>query len=293
MALYQANRVKEGLEAIHEHAVVEIKVLSTRGDQDRTVPLWQVGGIGLFVRELERALETGEIDFAVHSMKDLPSRLDEGFCMAAIPERAEPWDALIAKGGLTLDELPPGAVVGTSSLRRRAQIFYRRPDLRPATLRGNVDTRIGRVENGEVDAAIMALAGLQRMGLDRHVTQVLPAEVCLPAVGQGALAVECRADDQEVRECLAALDEPELRLTIDAERAFLAELGGGCHVPAAAFAELDGGRVRMRAMIAMPDGTNMIRESGDAVASEGVALGRRVAEAVLARGGWEIVASLG
>ncbi|HEY76376.1 MAG TPA: hydroxymethylbilane synthase [Thermoflexia bacterium] len=284
LALWQAHWVVERMKRHTPHLQVQVVEVHTLGDRRRDLSLSQAGGVGLFVKELERALLQGEIDLAVHSLKDLPTRLPPGLALAAIPERGDPRDALVSRTGRPLSALPSGARVGTSSRRRAAQLLALRPDLRIADIRGNVDTRLRKVEEGRYDAAILAVAGLVRLGRADRITEVLSPEIMLPAVGQGALAVEVRADDERIRSLVAPLDHSPTRAATTAERAFLARLGGGCHAPVGAYAEVDGHQIHLRALVASPDGRTIIRGARQGATSEAEALGWALAEDLLARG---------
>lgn len=254
---------------------MELVEIVTRGDRFLDVSLSKIGGKGLFVKEIEQALLDRRIDLAVHSMKDVPAEMDGGLVVAAVPPREDPRDALVSRDGRRLEELPPGAVVGTSSLRRVAQLSRYRRDLRFIPLRGNVDTRLRKLDGGEVEAVVLAAAGLIRLGLGHRIVQYLDPEICVPAAGQGALAVQCRADDEETRTALAALDDPDTRKAVEAERACLAGLGGGCQVPAGAYAEIRDGQIRLTAVVARPEGSELLRAvvQGD----DPVAVGRKAA----------------
>jgi len=279
----------ESLERRHPHVRFQVVEIHTLGDQRQDVPLFQVRGTGLFVKELEQALLRGEIDLAVHSLKDMPTRLPPGLTIAAVPEREDPRDALVSRLGLSLAAMPRGARIGTSSRRRAAQLLALRPDLRIVDIRGNVDTRLRKAEGGEYDAVVLAAAGLIRLGRADRITEVLSPEVILPAVGQGALAVEIRADDERTIPLVAPLDHPPTRAATTAERAFLARLGGGCHVPIAAYAEVDGERIRLRALVASPDGRAVVRGDREGSVSQAASLGRALAEDLLARGADSLV----
>lgn len=242
LALTQTGHVIADLERLsEEHGfgfTFEVKKIITKGDRILDVTLSKVGGKGLFVKEIEQAMLEREIDMAVHSMKDMPSELPEGLINGAVPKRVDPRDVLISNGGVTLDELPPGARVGTSSLRRSSQLAALRPDLVIEPVRGNIDSRLRKLESGEYDAILLAAAGLMRMGWEDRVSAYLPTEVCLPAVGQGALGIECRADDADLRKLLALYNDADTALTVAAERTFLGALNGGCQVPIGAHAVL-------------------------------------------------------
>ncbi len=275
LALRQTRTMIGRLEQLHAGLSCRIDVIRTTGDRVRSVPLAEIGDRGLFVKEIEQALLDGRIDVAVHSAKDLPSEMDAALCVAAYPERETPADVLVSRGAL-LAELPAGAKVGTSSVRRRAQLLHARPDLEVADLRGNLDTRLAKLDRGDCDAIVLAYAGLSRMGWQSRATEILSYDVCLPAVAQGALAVQCRAGDA-VADLLEPLDDPEARVCVTAERAFLAGLGAGCQTPVAALATLEGDQIKLDGLIAATDGSNVVRrtEVGDAVQPE--ALGRRLA----------------
>lgn len=277
LALWQARHVAARLAEALPGVTLSLEVIRTRGDAVLDAPLSRIGGKGLFTREIEEALLDGRIDLAVHSIKDLPTELPEGLEVGAIPAREEPWDALVSRDGGSLDALPPGARVGTSSLRRRALILAARPDLRVVELRGNVDTRLAKVAAGEVDAAVLALAGLRRLGREGEVTQVLDGEAMVPAVGQGALGIEVRSGDPRVAAAVAALHHAATARAVNAERAVLAALDGGCQVPMGAHArDTAGGRIELRAFVALPDGSEAIRVRAEGAPGE-------VASAVIAR----------
>jgi hydroxymethylbilane synthase len=244
---------------------------------------------GLFVRELEQALLRGEIELAVHSLKDLPTELPEGLLIAAVPPRETPLDALCSRGKLGLEELPVGARVGTSSLRRRAQLLAARPDLRIEELRGNLDTRLRRLEEGRFDAIVVAAAGLRRLGLEQHTARLLPPEVCLPACGQGALGLEATIDDASTRELVAQLDDPPSHQAILAERAFLRRLGGGCRVPIAALGIAEGDELWLRGAVISPDGRQQAREELRGSVRRPELLGRQLAERLVERGARQLL----
>jgi len=278
-----------GLEAAWPDLSCRAVTFKTRGDVELGKPLPSIGGKGLFTAELEAALVAGEIDVAVHSLKDLPVDAVPGLAIGAIAEREDPRDALVARDKLTLNELPRGAVVGTGSPRRRAQLTQLRPDLRQLDVRGNVETRIGLVDGGTVDAVLLAAAGLERLGLTGRISQLLGTHEMLPAPGQGALALQCRADDAETRELVEKLhDEPSAACT-GAERAFLAALGGGCAMPIAAHCSADGGKLRLSGLVASPDGARCVRLDAEGVATEPLSLGERLAERALALGAGELL----
>ena len=292
LALWQAEhiagRIRERFPAIE----VTLKKIVTTGDKILDVPLAKIGGKGLFTKELENAMLSGDIDLAVHSLKDMPTELPEGLMLAAISTRADASDAFVSLCNKSLDELPQGAKVGTSSLRRRAQILKYRPDLQTVDLRGNLDTRIKKLENKEMDAIILATAGLKRLGLEQYVTQILPAAICLPAVGQRALAIETRQDDAEVLLVLEFLNDNDTIAAVTAERAYLREVQGGCQVPVGVHGEVNGDQLLLEATILKIDGTREVREQICGNCSEAEALGVKLAQQMLAAGGKEILDEL-
>jgi hydroxymethylbilane synthase len=281
LALWQANHISALLRQ-HGHKV-EIEILKTTGDKITDVALAKVGTKGMFTKEIEEALAHGRVDLAVHSLKDLPTEVPDGFEIAAITEREDPRDVFCSGKYKSIDDLPCGARVGTSSLRRQAQLKALRPDLDIHPLRGNVDTRLRKLEAGDYDAVILAAAGLNRLGKTELVRQVIPAEIMCPAAGQGALAIEIRAGDSVTRQHLAFLDDDAARVTTTCERALLNKLGGGCQVPIGAFAELRERRLHLQAIVARPDGSKLLRESQDS--SDPVQLGEAVGQVLLLRGG--------
>jgi hydroxymethylbilane synthase len=281
LALWQANHIAGLLrERAHE---VEIEIIHTTGDKITDVALAKVGTKGMFTKEIEEALAAGKVDLAVHSLKDLPTQLPPGFEIAAITTRQNPRDAFLSKNYARIDDLPQGAKVGTSSLRRQAQLKAVRPDLDIHPLRGNVDTRMRKLEEGQYDAIILASAGLNRLGKTELVKQVIPADVMCPAAGQGALGIEIRLGDATMRQHLAFLDDAAARTTTTCERALLNKLGGGCQVPIGAFAEMRDGIIFLDGIVARPDGTLVLRESGSG--PDPVVLGESVGNALLRRGG--------
>ncbi len=277
LALAQAHETRDRLAAAHPHlaapGAVEIVVLKTTGDRilDRT--LAEAGGKGLFTKELEEALLDGRADLAVHSMKDVPTWLPDGLEIAALLPREDPRDAFFARGGQGLDTLPAGSVVGTAGLRRQAQVLERRPDLRVVPLRGNVQTRLAKLDAGEVDATLLALAGLRRLGLTDRITAVLEPAEMLPAVAQGAIGIEIRSDDDATRALLAPLHCHDTAARVAAERALLAALDGSCRTPIAALATLDGGRIALAAKVLSPDGRQVFRAARAGDAAQAAALG--------------------
>lgn len=295
LALAQSGWIKERLEALHPGLTVELREYVTRGDQIQNVPLSEVGGKGLFTKEIEDALLSGAADLAVHSLKDLPSELPAGLALGAVPEREDPRDALVlppGAGAESLEQLPEGARVGSSSLRRMAQVLALRPDLRVESVRGNVDTRLRKLDEGQYDALILASAGLRRLGLGHRISVALPPQVCTPAPGQGALGLELRANDEATRAYVEALNDAAARARVAAERALMDAVGGGCSIPLGAYAELEEDRLELLAVLAAPDGTRLIRERGTGSASDPIVLGREVAERLLAAGGREVLERL-
>ncbi|MGZ4877473.1 MAG: hydroxymethylbilane synthase [Candidatus Angelobacter sp.] len=285
LALWQANHVAALLRA--KKHTVEIEVIKTTGDKMTSVALAKVGTKGMFTKEIEEALHEKRVDLAVHSLKDVPTDLAQEFELAAIMKREDPRDAFISVKFSSLEELPQGAKVGTSSLRRQCQLKAMRPDLEVLPLRGNVDTRLRKLESGEYDAIILAAAGVLRLGLETHVRSRISADVMCPAVGQGALAIEIRRGDQQTKTLLAFLNDADTHAAIDCERALLGSLGGGCQVPIGAYAEKRGGRLYLQAMVGRPDGSQILREQADG--TDGVKLGRETAQTLLWRGGDKIL----
>ncbi|MGD9951423.1 MAG: hydroxymethylbilane synthase [Burkholderiales bacterium] len=293
LALWQAEHVKARLEALHPGLEVALLPLSTRGDELLEVRLEKVGGKGLFVKELEQAMLEGRADLAVHSMKDVPAELPPGFCLAAILEREDPRDAFVSARHGALGELPQGARVGTSSLRRAAQVATVRPDLALATLRGNVETRLAKLDRGEYEAVLLAAAGLKRLGLGARIRSLLSIEESLPAPGQAALGIECLAARADVVERVAPLAHAATAACVRAERAVSLALGGSCTVPLGAYAEAEGDRLRLRALVASPDGARLARADCAGTASRPEALGEEAAQRLRAQGAAEILAALG
>ena len=289
LALWQANHVLGLLRGADPGLAVEIVTIKTTGDKILDSPLAQVGGKGLFVKEIEEALLAGEVDLAVHSLKDVPAFFPDGLGLAAVLEREDPRDALLARDSASLDELPKGARVGKSSLRRQAQLLHLRPDLEITTLRGNVDTRVRKFESGEYDAIVLAAAGLRRMGLAGRVSAFLDVETLLPAVGQGAIGIETRMNDSETNGRISSLDHVGTRTAVSAERAFLRRLEGGCQVPIAAHAVVSGGSIEISGLVASLDGRTVIRDQVEGASDQAETLGVTLAEQILERGGREIL----
>ena len=284
LALWQAEHVSALLRAAHPGLDVELVPMVTEGDRILDRALAEVGGKGLFIKELEVAMFEGRADLAVHSMKDVPADLPEGMTLAIVLERADPHDALVSNRFQRLEDLPQGARVGTSSLRRQCQLRHARPDLEVLQLRGNVDTRLRKLDEGTYDAIILAAAGLKRLELQARIASLVPIGASLPAVGQGIIGIECRAADALTRERLAALEHRPSRLRLDAERAFAARLQGSCQSPVAGFAELDGETLRLRGLVGAPDGSRLFADEIQGPATEGPALGFALAERLLAAG---------
>jgi len=292
LALWQAEHIKAELEGHHPGLNVELVGIKTRGDKILDVPLAKIGGKALFVKELEEAMLDGRADIAVHSMKDVPMTFPEGLDLVAICERGAPTDAFVSNHYDSVDALPEGAVVGTSSLRRQAQLSAYRPDFEIQTLRGNVNTRLSKLDDDQYHAIVLATSGLQRLGFDERIRYQIPPEVCLPAVGQGALGIECRSDDAELIALLEPLIHGDSQDRVMAERALNTRLDGGCQVPIGAYAELDGDRLRLRGLVASPDGSTVYQVDDESHRAEGRALGRRLAEELLARGAGDILAEV-
>ncbi|HYG66537.1 MAG TPA: hydroxymethylbilane synthase [Anaeromyxobacteraceae bacterium] len=288
LAKWQANHVADLLRAREPGLEVQLHELVTRGDKILEVPLAQVGGKGLFVKEIEDALLHREAEIAVHSMKDLPAVLADGLTVGAVPVREDPRDALCSRTARSLADLPKGARVGTASLRRAAQLLSVRPDLAIETIRGNVQTRLNKLDHG-LDAVVLAYAGLKRLGLAEHASYVFPTEEMLPAVAQGALALEARVDDAATMTRLAVLDHPETRWRVEAERGLLARLEGGCQVPIAGHAVVEGGRVSIRALVCSLDGRKVVRGDRSGPVAEARAIGTALADELLSRGAGDIL----
>lgn len=295
LALTQTNAVADLLRAAHPGLTVAIRELTTTGDRRRDVPLPEVGGKGLFTKELEQALLSGEADLAVHSLKDLPTELPAGLTLAAVPARECPFDAVVLPAGSARGEadplglLPAGATVGTGSVRRVAFLRHVRPDLDLQPVRGNVDTRLRKLDEGQFHALVLAAAGLRRLGFGERITALVPLEVAVPAPGQGALGLEARADDHRVLSLLAPLEDAAVRAAVTAERSLLEALGGGCNVPCGAYAEPHGDGLLLTAAVASPDGTARLQRAAVGAQSEAAALGKGLATALLAAGADRLV----
>jgi len=284
LALWQAEHVATLLRRAHAGLEVELVPMVTQGDRIQDRSLAAIGGKGLFIKELEVALDEQRADIAVHSMKDLPGDLPDGLIIAAVLERADARDALLTAKAARLDDLPRGARVGTSSLRRQAQLLAARPDLRIEALRGNVDTRLRRLDAGEMDAIVLACAGLIRLGLESRITARLDPTISLPAVAQGVIGIECRGADSRTLELVTVLNHPATRIAMDAERAFAHRLGGSCQSPIAAHAEIEGRSLILDGLVAEPDGSRLLRDRQSGSIEDPTALGRLLAERILAAG---------
>ncbi|MFM4814155.1 MULTISPECIES: hydroxymethylbilane synthase [Aeromonas] len=292
LAMWQANFVKDRLEALYPELQVELVPMSTQGDKILDTPLAKVGGKGLFVKELETAMLEGRADIAVHSMKDVPVEFPEGLGLHTICEREDPRDAFVSNRFTAIDELPQGAVVGTSSLRRQCQLRAARPDLVIRDLRGNVNTRLAKLDAGEYDAIILAAAGLKRLEMAHRITAFIEPEQSLPANGQGAVGIECRLDDHELHTLLAPLEHPETRIRVLTERAMNRALQGGCQVPIGAYALVEGEEVWLRGLVGSPDGSRVIRDEIRGPLADGEALGHTLAQRLLADGADAILAEV-
>ena len=292
LALWQANYIAECIRTKFPEMEVSLLHIMTTGDKILDVPLAKIGGKGLFTKEIENAMLSGEIDLAVHSLKDMPTQLPPGLVPAAITERVDPGDALISPKYGAIDNLPQGAKVGTSSLRRKAQLLKYRPDLRISDLRGNLDTRLKKMDTEGLDGIILAVAGLKRLGWQDLITQILPHDICLPAVGQGALALEARTNDLEIRTMLEFLNHPETRWAVEAERAYLAEAEGGCQIPIGVYGYINQELLVLEAVILSVDGKRQIRQTISGQPAEGIVLGRTLAKEMLNAGGQEILREL-
>src|SRR5579885_1454004 len=291
LARRQAEQVRQALLAAHPYLAVELVIITTHGDRAAEVPLHLLSGQGAFARAIEEALLAGTIDLAVHSLKDLPAAERPGLLLAAFPPREDARDALVSRTRVPLAGLPPHARVATGSPRRAAQLRAVRPDLQIVDIRGNLDTRLRKLETEGLDALVVAAAGLHRLGLVERISEVLPTAICLPAVGQGALAVQCRADDTATRALLAPLDDAATRAAVTAERALLAALGGGCKVPIAAYAEHREGQLWLDGLLAAPDGRRLVRDALAGSPDAPAALGRALAARLLAAGGAALLAA--
>lgn len=292
LAMWQAEYVRDALLALHPNLQIELVKMSTQGDKILDVPLAKVGGKGLFVKELEQGMLAGDADIAVHSMKDVPVEFPEGLHLPVICQREDPRDAFVSNNFASLDDLPEGAKVGTSSLRRECQLRASRPDLIVLPLRGNVNTRLAKLDAGEFDAIILASAGLKRLGFADRIKSALSAEQSLPAIGQGAVGIETRVDDAEINALLEPLRCPETWIVVTAERALNKRLAGGCQVPIAGYALLEDGNIWMRGLVGRPDGSLMLRAEIKGKAEDADALGIQLAEDLLSQGADAILAAV-
>ncbi|WP_218948553.1 MULTISPECIES: hydroxymethylbilane synthase [unclassified Acinetobacter] len=292
LALWQAEHIRARLEALHANLKVELVTFVTQGDKILDTPLAKIGGKGLFVKELEAALLDGRADLAVHSMKDVPMALPEGLSLAVICEREDPLDAFVSNTYNSFDDLPQGAKVGTSSLRRKCQILKQRPDLEIIDLRGNVGTRLSKLDAGNYDAIILASAGLKRLGLGERIRHTLEPVVSLPAVGQGALGLECRSQDQTVLDLILPLMHTETNACVRAERAFNAYLEGGCQVPIAGYATLENGQIHLEGRVGSVDGQTLLKAQQVGFPEQAEQLGVKLAQDLLAQGAGEILKAL-
>lgn len=293
LALWQSNHIAALLRKQYPGIEVKLQHFVTKGDKILDVPLSKIGSKGLFTQELEDALYSGEIDLAVHSLKDMPTSLADGLVLTAITKRAKAGDAFVSNKYEKIENMPKGAKLGTSSLRRCAQILAKRPDLNIIDLRGNVDTRLRKLDEGQYDAIILAAAGLERLGYGDRIKEILPKEYCLPAVGQGALAIETRTDNVEVRTMLEFLNDHDTKVTTDAERAFLGLIEGGCQVPIGVHATINGENIEVEAVIANLTGTVVLRETSVGKAVDGVKIAAALGEKMLSEGGRKILKDIG
>jgi hydroxymethylbilane synthase len=293
LALWQAEEVARQLKSFHPELEVELVPMTTKGDQILNSPLSKVGGKGLFVKELEVAMLEDRADIAVHSMKDVPMEFPEGLQLSAILKREDPRDAFLSNKYSSLDALPDGAILGTASLRRQAIVKAAYPNIEIKMLRGNINTRIAKLEAGEYDAIILAASGLKRMGFDQRITAIIPPEIMLPAVGQGALGIEARSNDAVVDTLLAPLRDTETTYRLNCERAMNNRLNGGCQIPVAGYSEVNAGQITLRAFLGYPDGSQVFKSEHSAVLDAAEALGTQVAEDLIAQGGDKVLDSLG
>jgi len=290
LALWQANWVQEQLMNRNPGLAIEVVTITTHGDRDQIHPLEEMGKTGLFVKEIERALQDGRIDFAVHSAKDLPSQLPPDFALMAFTEREDPRDVLLSKNGRPLKNLPVGSRLATGSLRRKAQLLAYRPDLRFENLRGNIDTRVAKFLESDWEGIVVAWAGIKRMGFRKYVSDFIPIEICLPAVGQGVIALEGRKNDRHVRAILETISDEKSEKAVIAEREFLRKIEGGCHVPVGALGLFDEGRLHLKAVVASVDGKRVLREQVTCQASDPQSCGKQLADKMIGLGALEILA---
>jgi hydroxymethylbilane synthase len=284
LALWQANWVKDLLQEHHSDLAVDIKIIKTSGDKIQDVPLAKIGGKGLFVKEIEEGLLKREVDFAVHSMKDMPIIFPVNLCIACVTKRENPFDALISRNDIKLDDLPKGAKIGTGSLRRMSQLLYYRPDLNLVPLRGNLETRLKKLETEGLDAIILAAAGLIRLGWSDRITEIIPPEILLPAMGQGAVGIETRKNDVDNQILLADMDDEETHYALDAERALVSQLEGGCNVPIGSFATLNGDQITLKGLVASLDGKTIYKKELTDLKTNAVSLGRKMGNELIEMG---------
>ncbi len=289
LALFQANWVKDQLIHAHPNLKVSLVKIKTTGDKIQDAPLAKIGGKGLFVKEIEEALIQRKIDLAVHSIKDVPTQFPEGLHLSVITKREDPRDALISREGKTLKELPQGAKIGTSSLRRQAQLLHYRGDLELIPLRGNLDTRLKKLKTMNLDGIILALAGVKRLGFEEQITEIISTDISLPAIGQGALGIETRQDDREIEEQIRFLNDKESSIAVSAERSCLKKLEGGCQVPIAAFAQIAGTTLRIDGLVGTIDGKRILREHLEGRLEDAELLGTKLADILLGKGAKEIL----
>lgn len=292
LALWQANFIKSEIERLFPELEVDLNIIKTTGDRITDRPLAMVGGKGLFVKEIETALLNKDIDLAVHSMKDMPGELPEGLVIGAIPERENPFDVLISRGSKKLLEYKPGAKVGTSSLRRSSQILHIRPDVKIESIRGNLDTRLKKLEAGDYDAIVLAAAGLRRLGQESVITEYLDENIMIPAVGQGALCIETRENDDDIAPIMKKLDHAETNVCVTGERAFLKQIEGSCHIPVACFGKIIDDKIQLTAVVASEDGKEVIKETMVSPLDEVKPTGQALADRVLEKGGKKILECL-
>ncbi len=284
LALFQANWVKDQLIQAHPHLKVSLVKIKTTGDKIQDVPLAKIGGKGLFVKEIEEALLQKRIDLAVHSIKDVPTQFPKGLLLAVITKREDPRDVFISREGKTLRDLPQGAKIGTSSLRRQAQLLHYRSDFELIPLRGNLDTRLKKLKTMNLDGVVLALAGVKRLGLEEKVTEIISTDISLPAIGQGALGIETRQDDREIEEQIGFLNDRDSWIAVSAERSFLKKLEGGCQVPIAAFARTAGATLQIDGLVGTIDGKRILRERAEGRVEEAESLGTKLADILLSKG---------
>jgi hydroxymethylbilane synthase len=289
LALYQANWVRDRLFETTPHLKVSLVTIKTTGDKIQDSPLAKIGGKGLFVKEIEEALLEGKIDLAVHSIKDVPTEFPEGLHLSAITKRENPLDILISRNGTGLRDLPKGARIGTSSLRRQAQLLHFRSDLEILPLRGNLDTRLRKLEGMDLDGIVLAMAGVKRLGLETRITEILSEEICLPAIGQGALGIETRRNDEGVEERIRFLNDPASAIAVTSERVFLKKLEGGCQVPIAAFARIQGSVLRIDGLVGTTDGKRLVRHSLEGPVESAESMAMELGDYLLGKGAREIL----